>query len=390
MRDGRHAPVRPDVPDGGAELRVAFDATPLIGSPTGVGWFASQLLIAAVAHADVEPIAFAMTWRGRSCLRSATPSGVSVVERPMPARLMRALWGLVDFPKIEPWTGRVDVVHGTNFVVPPSRALRVVTVHDMTAWRFPELVERATLAIPHLVQRAASHGAWIHTPSNFVAEEVKTLVDVDPERVVAVASGVPVLAPSAPGAGRRRAGLGDGDRYILALGTIEPRKNHAGLVRAFDIAAKARPDLHLVVAGPAGWGSDAFHRAVEKARTGDRIHVLGYVSDADRAALVRDADVFAYPSVYEGFGFPPLEAMSAGVPVVATSVGSLPEVLSDAALLVPSTDDPVPFADAMTLVLDDDAVRTRLSRSGPAHTSKFSWDTTLMGLVALYRRALGT
>lgn len=369
---------------------MAFDATPLIGSPTGVGWFTSQLLIAAVAHANVEPVAFAMTWRGRSELGSATPRSVSVVERPMPARLMRALWSRVDFPRIDSWTGHVDVVHGTNFVVPPSRAARVVTVHDMTAWKFPELVERATLAIPRLVQRAASHGAWIHTPSNFVAEEVRALVDVDPERVVAVASGVPALAPSAAGAGRRRAGLRDGDRYVLALGTIEPRKNHLGLVRAFDMAARIRPDLHLVVAGPAGWGSDAFHRAVDEARAGDRIRVLGYVSDADRAALVRDADVFAYPSVYEGFGFPPLEAMSAGIPVVATSVGSLPEVLSDAALLVPPTDDPAPFADALALVLDDDAVRARLSRAGPEHTAKFSWDSTLRGLVALYRRALET
>lgn len=370
-----------------SSLRVALDATPLIGVRTGVGEFVFHALEALTAHPELELRAFALTWRGRGELRTLLPKGVHRMRRPMVARPLRMAWQRMDAPVIERWTGRIDVVHGTNFVVPPSRrAARVVTIHDLTPVRFPELCTPATLAYPDLLRRAIAGGAWVHTPSAFVADEVVELLGARPERVVTVASGVPAVVAADPSAGRRMAGS---DRYILTVGTIEPRKDHAALVRAFDRVADRDDDLHLVVAGVDGWAIDTFGAEVRRARHRDRVVRLGYVDEVARAALLRGAAVFAFPSRYEGFGFPPLEAMEAGLPVVATAVGSLPEVLGDAALFVPP-DDEEALADALERVLSDDALQTRLMKAGRNQVAAYSWKACAEGLVDLYERAGST
>ncbi|MCU1447922.1 MAG: glycosyltransferase [Acidimicrobiales bacterium] len=365
-------------------LRVAIDATPLLGARTGVGAFTSGLICALAEHEDVRARAYAVTWRGRGDVDGHLPPGVDVVTRPMPARPLRWAWRHGDRPVIELWTGRCDVVHGTNFVVPPTRrAARVVTVHDLTPMRFPELAHRATLDYERLLRRALARGAWVHTVSSFVAAEVVDHFDADPDRVITVPQGVPAVAPADPAEGRRLAG---GDRYLLALGTVEPRKDYPALVRAFDEVAAGDQTLRLVVAGPDGWGADAFAAAVAEARHRDRVVRVGYVSDPARAALLRAASVFAYPSRYEGFGLPPLEAMTVGVPVVATDAGSLPEVLGDAALLVPAGDESA-LAAALGRALEDRRERERLVAAGHRRVATFSWTRSAAGLVDLYRKA---
>jgi glycosyltransferase involved in cell wall biosynthesis len=351
---------------------------------TGVGAFAFHALEALSARSELELRAFALTWRGRGELTTLLPKGVRRMRRPMVARPLRMAWQRMDAPVIERWTGRIDVVHGTNFVVPPSRrAARVVTVHDLTPVRFPELCTRATLAYPNLLRRAIARGAWVHTPSAFVAGEVVELLGAHPDKVVTVASGVPPVVAANPSAGRRLAGA---ERYILTVGTIEPRKDHAALVRAFDRVADRHDDVHLVVAGVDGWAFDTFGAEVQRARHRDRVVRLGYVDEVARSALLRGAAVFAFPSRYEGFGFPPLEAMEAGLPVVATAVGSLPEVLGDAALLV-VPDDEEALAHGLERVLSDDALQTRLMKAGRNQVAAYSWKACAEGLANLYERA---
>jgi glycosyltransferase involved in cell wall biosynthesis len=306
----------------------------------------------------------------------------------MAARPLRTAWMRGDRPAIEGWTGPVDVVHGPNFVVPPARsAARVVTVHDLTAWRYPQLVDSSSAAYPDLVARAVAGGAWVHAPSRFVAGELADMLGLDPARVVAVANGAPDLGPDEPGrdaaAGRLRAGA---ERYVLAVGTVEPRKDLPGLVAAFDQVAVDDAEVRLVLAGPDGWGADALAEAVGRAHHRDRIVRLGWVDDDARAALLRGATVVAYPSVYEGFGLVPLEAMAAGVPVVSTRAGAIPEVVGDAAELV-EVGDTDALAGALARLLGDRARRDELVAAGHLRRARFRWETTVDDIVALYRRA---
>jgi glycosyltransferase involved in cell wall biosynthesis len=371
------------VPNRTAVLRVALDATPLFGARTGVAMFASGVLGALAARTDVEPSAYAVTWRGRGRLSEMVPNGIDVARGPMAARPLRWAWKRWDHPALEWWTGSVDVVHGTNFVVPPTRrAAEVVTVHDLTPMRFPELAHAATLAYEPLIRRALDRGALVHTPSAFVAAEVADHFGVGRDRVHPVAEGIPDLRDVKPDDQ-----VTGGAPYVLTIGTVEPRKDHPTLVRAFDAVAAAEPDLRLVIAGPDGWGAAALADAMAAVGHRDRVVRLGYVDDEARAGLLKGATVFAFPSVYEGFGLPPLEAMRAGVPVVATDAGSLPEVLGDAALLVPVGDVDA-LAAALASAVGDAAVRARLVEAGRARAARYSWDQCGDGLVAVYRKAM--
>jgi glycosyltransferase involved in cell wall biosynthesis len=176
---------------------------------------------------------------------------------------------------------------------------------------------------------------------------------------------------------------------VLALGTVEPRKDVATLVRAFDHVADRHRDVSLVVAGRAGWGMERFEAAVAASPWRDRLVRLGYVSEAHRSCLLRGATLFVFPSVYEGFGFPPLEAMAAGVPVVTTTAGALPEVVGDGAELVEPGD-----ADALAAAIDrllvDDGARADLVARGHQRITAFSWKECAAGLAALYRDASAT
>lgn len=368
-------------------LRVAIDATPLIGRPTGVGAFCAGVLEGLAGRPDAEPTAFAVSWRRRHAIDGRVPSGVDVVRRAMPARPLHALWGVSNVPPLEWFVGRADVVHGTNYVVPPTRrAARVVTVHDLTTVRFPELCNRATLAFPALVRRAVAGGAWVHTHSASVAAEVTEALGVPAERVRPVPSGVPPLPAPDPGAVARFLPPSTA-RYVLAVGTAEPRKDLPGLVRAFDALAASRPDLALVLAGPPGWGSDDLDRAVAGAAASGRIVSTGWVDDATLSGLLAGAAVLAYPSVYEGFGYPPLQAMVVGTPVVATRDGSLEEVLGDAALLVPVRDVDA-LAGALATVLDSPTAAADLTARGLARAAGYTWQRCASGLMDLYRAAV--
>jgi glycosyltransferase involved in cell wall biosynthesis len=308
----------------------------------------------------------------------------------MPARLARWAWQRGSLPTAPMLAGPVDVVHGPNFVVPPGGGAReVVTVHDLTALHHPEMCTPDVLAWPGLVRRALRRGAWVHTVSEFVADEVRTAFPDAGDRVVAVPNGIrrpsPADASSDEATGRRIAG---GDRFLLALGTVEPRKDLPSLVAAFDLLAGDDADLRLVIAGAPGLAAPALDAAVAASPHRDRIVRRGTVPDAERLALLRGASVVVYPSLYEGFGLVPLEAMAVDTPVVSTATGAIPEVVGDAALLV-APGDVDALAGAVAEVLGDEDLRARLVADGQRRVDRYRWEDTVEGLVALYRSALG-
>lgn len=367
-------------------LRVALDGTPLIGVPTGVGAFCAGLLGALATRDDVATSVFAVSWRRRHEIGGRVPDGVSASDRPMPARPLHWAWSRAGVPPIEWFTGRTDVVHGTNYVVPPAAsAARVVTVHDLTTVRYPEFCQPATLAFPRLVRRAVARGAWVHTHARCIADEVVETFGADPARVRAVPSGIPRLPAPDLSAPARLVPEGT-RRYVLAVGTAEPRKDLPGLVRAFDAVARTRTDLALVLAGPRGWGSGDLAAARTSAVSRERIVLTGWLDDAGLAGLLAGATVLAYPSWYEGFGYPPLQAMQLGTPVVATRAGSLEEVLGDAALLVAPGDRDA-LADAIATMVDDEETAEDYRRRGRARARRYTWDRCAEGMMSLYRDA---
>lgn len=368
-------------------MRIAVDVTTLHDGRTGIRVVAEQLLPRLAAKPGVSLVAYSASWTGRRDVRRLVDEivpGIDVVGRPMAAQPLRQAWRRVDFPPIELWTGRIDVVFGLNFVAPPTlRAGRLALVHDLTAWRFPELCTSDTQQYPGLIDRAIHRGAHVVTPSQAVASEVVSRLGARPEQVHPVHWAPRPLGRGDVLAGRKRAG---GDRYVFALGTIEPRKDLPLLVRAFDQAAASDPALRLVGVGARGWGASAFDAAVAAAAHRDRITWLDSADDATIADLLAGAHAFAYPSIYEGFGLPPLEAMAAGVPVIASAIPTLEEVLGDAAVLVPPGDIDA-LAAALLAVDADRAIRTARVVAGRARAARYSWDDAADGVLGALEAA---
>jgi glycosyltransferase involved in cell wall biosynthesis len=316
-------------------MRVAVDVTPLLGAVTGVGQSVQGLLGALPAAApEIEVVRWELTRRAA----------------PVPPAVLVRLWARLDRPRGDRWLPDADVVHGTNFVVPPTRRPSTVTVHDTWCARHPGSCSGTVSAATATVGRAVARGAWLHVTTEWAANEMRALYGAD--RIGVVPFGVPPV----PEAG---ASPVDGP-YVLAIGSsTDPRKGHDVLVEAM----RELPEVRLVQIGPDRW-----------------------VDDQTRASLLRGARVVAYPSRDEGFGFPVLEAMSVGVPVVATAVGGVPEVAGEAALLV-AADDVGALARAVRTAIDDESTRVRLIAAGHARSASFSWDAHARGMAELWRAA---
>jgi glycosyltransferase involved in cell wall biosynthesis len=355
---------------------VAIDVGPAMGTTTGIGRFVAQL-VEALARLDDPPV----LQRYVLSFRAALPQGVR--RLPFPAGLTLRAWGRSDHPRGRRALGAADVVHGTNYVVPPSGLPSVVTVHDCSFVTHPERVNATVRRFEPVLRRAIGRGAWVHVPSAFVGSQVRELLGTDSVRVVP--HGPPPIGDRS--GGPPLAGL-DGRPYIVAIGTREPRKNLPRLVDAFGLLHRDHPELALVLVGPDGPDRANIDAAIERlprAAVG-QVLITDWVSERQRGHLLANAAVLAYPSLDEGFGFPLLEAMQLGVPVVAADAGAIPEVAGDAALLV-SPHDAAGLAAALADAFGDSSVRARLVSAGKARLGAFSWRRTALALSALYREA---
>ena len=339
-------------------MRIALDGMPLASPLTGVGHYTAELArnLAVVAPTDSFTL--------------ISPNG-----------LLKKRWWSVGLP-LHLLRNSFDLFHGTNYEVPLwSRRPSVVTIHDLSLLLHPEvheqhLVRRARWRLPLMVKSASR----IITPSTSVKNEVGETFGVPADKVV--------VTPEAPRpAFKRREDahvsellkrLGIEGDFILFVGTIEPRKNLRRLVEAFDLLLRSTSLLPtLVIAGGQGWLMDDF-------AVGERVRLTGYLEDQDLCGLYSTCAAFVYPSLYEGFGLPPLEAMACGAPVITSRIPSLMETVGDAARLVDPTDvDDI--ARAMTEMLRDEKAREYYAELGKVQVKKFSWEQTARKTLEVYR-----
>ncbi len=359
-------------------VRLALDVGPLLGHRTGVGVAVAALAVALDSHDGVVVQPYVLSFRGRP-----TPP---IRRLPLPAALAHELWSRFDGPRVDPWLGTAEVVHGTNYVVPPSRRPALVSVYDCWFLAHPEEAAPAVRRAGEVLRRRVRAGATVHASSHATAAKVGDLLGT--ARVVVVPLG-PLAVDAAPPTTAAAAWVRplDGAPFVLALGTLERRKNLPALVAAFRAIAGELTDSRLVIAGAPGDDTTAVDAAIDALAPAIRDRVLrpGPVDAATKAWLLHHARVLAYPSLDEGFGFPLLEAQEVGVPIVATAAGSIPEVAGAGAEIVPLGDVDA-LAAALARVLTDEHRRTTLIAAGRANLSRFSWTATADALVDTYRR----
>jgi glycosyltransferase involved in cell wall biosynthesis len=353
-------------------LRVAFDVGPLCGPRTGVGHAVAAMRDALAQRDDVTLAEYIVSFRSRP------PEGAG--RLPVPAAVAHRMWSHADRPRLDRFLARADVVHGTNYVVPPSKAARVVSVYDCWFLRYPDLANDAVHRAGRVLRRAVERGATVHASSASTAAAVGELFPGARVAMIPLAA-LPVPEPSADPPIPRLVGA----TYIAAVGTLERRKNLPLLIEAFGLLAAEHDDVLLVIAGADGDDRPAVNAAIDllDRAVARRVVLTGRVDEAARSWLLRHAAVLAYPSLDEGFGFPLLDAMQVGVPIVASDRGSIPEVCGAAGLLC-GADDAVALAANIVLATTDDAVRARLTAAGVAQVARFSWERCAADLATLY------
>jgi glycosyltransferase involved in cell wall biosynthesis len=372
-----------------AKLRIGVDIRSFYEPLTGIGWYLYHLLHEIAKFPDVELFLFGdarVTDEG-PVLHAEVPSNAHLCwfdarGRGRIARIDRALTAAayVLWMKIID----VDVMFGPNYFLPRLLSAvarrRVITVHDLTYKRFPELLQVETLQNleRHMTREVALADAIICV-SNSTRDDLLRFYEVDPRRAITIHSGVNI-----PATDDRRPATDLPQRYILFVSTIEPRKNLDVLLDAFEsLRARGAYDGALVIAGRIGWKSERI--AARLRRPG--IHHLDYIRASELEAVYQGAEVFVFPSLYEGFGFPLLEAMALGVPAIAARSSSLPEIGGDAPLYFEPS-DARELERLIGRVIADPALRAEMIARGRARAAAFRWSDAAAKTLEVFRRVV--
>lgn len=396
-------------------LRVILNVQSLAPPLTGIGRYTLQMLRSLAASSRVEQLQCFAEWNWISPDRvlqnaragmgpSGNPAYGNISENGSSGRLRRLIRAI---PGAYPlrcsirdmaflWRAKslgASVYHEPNYILRPFNGPRVLTVHDISHLRYPSFhpVER----VRHLekrLPRSLAQADQVITVSYFSKKELVDGMGVPAEKITPIPLGVdPACRPRSSAETKsmlRPLGLAHG-RYLLVVATMEPRKNLPRLVRAFaGLPDDLRQRFPLVIAGAPGWGKRLDAPGLSELEARGELRRIGYVPEDALPLLYAGAGAFAFPSLYEGFGLPPLEALASGVPVLTSSVASLPEVTGDAALLV-DPEDTKDIHRGLQRLLTDEGFRARARWAGPAQAAAFTWEDCAARTIAVYAKALG-
>jgi glycosyltransferase involved in cell wall biosynthesis len=378
-------------------MRIGIDYTAAVHQQAGIGRY-TRGLVEALAKLDSEH-EYVLFMAGGNAqtpgLGFKMPDNFRVRRVPLSERFVNIMWYRLRLPvPIDLFISPVDVFHSPNYVLPPlRRGMKVVTIHDLSFLRYPEGAEPSLRrylsgAVPKAVRRAD----LVLADSDNTEQDIIELLGVAPGKVKVLHPGVgerfrPLDDEGLLGRIRELYGLSS--PFLLSLGTLEPRKNLILLLDAY-AALRARGDIYhkLVIAGKKGWLYEGIFRKVKELSLEEEVIFLGFVADENLPALYNLAEVFVFPSLYEGFGLPPLEAMACGTPVITSDSSSLPEVVGEAGLMVSSGDSKA-LAQAMKRVLDDPTLREDLAGKGVRQARKFTWQAAAQKALNIYEGLSG-
>lgn len=369
---------------------IGIDYTPAYEQRAGIGRYVRDL-IAALAAEDTQTDYRLFVAGARSQTLPPSP-GSNFIWKPtrLTPQWCARLWHRLHIPlPVEQFTGGVDLYHATDFVLPPTRprTRTILQVHDLSFVRVPETAApRLKAYLDRVVPASVKRAGHILADSLATKNDLIELYGVAENKITVLYGGVDprfqLAEDEAIQFARQKYHL-DGFPYILSVGTVQPRKNYGRLIEAVAQVRAHGHDIHLVIAGGRGWLEDSIYDTVQSTGMESYTHFTGFVDDADLPALYSAASCFAFPSLYEGFGLPVLEAMACGTPVMTSNISSLPEAAGDAAFLI----DPYEvgaIGDALEKIFTDSSLRSRMIDSGFRHAAQFTWEKSARKLRQIY------
>lgn len=374
--------------------RITFDLSPAVHRHAGIGRYAHELLAALM---QIDQANQYCVFHNQPAPGESVPAPCDTLPRrviPLSAKPWRMSVLLADFLRVpmERWIPNADIFHGTDHLLPPfNKTKTIFTLHDLIfkffpAYHLPLNRNFLRIMLPRFLRRADA----VIAVSESSKRDAMTLYHLPPEKITVIYEGVnPALHPIADSQhlAAVRARYAKNQPFILCVSTIEPRKNISALVDALKILRARGLAQRLLIAGRTGWLYQATFDHVRETGMASQVDFLDYVPDDDLPALLSACDAFVFPSLYEGFGLPPLEAMACGAPVVCSNTSSLPEVAGAAALLI-NPRDVREIANAIERVVTDRALRDELRAKGIAQAQKFSWERAARETLAVYQRVM--
>jgi glycosyltransferase involved in cell wall biosynthesis len=361
-------------------LRVCIDIQSAIAQRAGVGRYTKVLVENLISSGHAEDLKlFYFDFKKAGCPFSADNLELKPITY-VPGRIVQKAWTTINCPPFDFFAGKADVYHFPNFIIPPianKKAKKIVSIHDTSFIRFPEFTEEKNLKyITKKIRETVAKADKIITISHFSAKEIMTLLDVPEEKIGVTHLGI---SESFKPEDKQEAFLKVKEQteisapYILTVGTVEPRKN---LILAIEMFEKMKTfEGNLVIAGMLGWKYETILERIEASPKKNKIVYLNYVPDGLLSFLYSAASLYIIPSHYEGFGFPPVEAMACGTPVLSSKGGSLPEVLGDAAEYA-EFNAPDQWAEKADQIIDNSSLQKELIDKGIIQASKYRWTKT--------------
>ncbi|MBD1869721.1 glycosyltransferase family 4 protein [Cyanobacteria bacterium FACHB-471] len=384
-------------------LKVVVDATPLLPKPSGVGFYVANLIQALHALQDQENFQLGIAYQpslknwlhGNLKFPDSIQQYSNLHLLPLPVRVLNLL-ATVPNPLLSYFEQSFelpDIVHGTNYAVYPcQKSLRVMSIYDLTFIKYPNYVNAIVRSYASRIQQCLRWTDLVLTISESSKQDIVEHLNVSPSRIqvtpLASRYHTNYLSKEVAEQLTHSVSYDFSKPYILFVSTIEPRKNINVLIKAFNLLKqKHKIEHHLILIGQKGWQYKPIFAEIERSPWNHCIHHLNYLSDELVALFYSKADVFVYPSHYEGFGLPVLEAMTLEAPVITSNTSSLPEVAGDAALLV-DPNDVADIANAILRVVSDRTLRQELIRKGKEQAKLYSWERTAHETLRAYRSLL--